>query len=189
MLNLLDKKMWVYIITDIGMKMEYLPYGILFGLLAYIAVRLIVHRDKKSKYSFIKAMLLIYFFALIHITLFEREPGSRTAVSLTLFETFGDSRANAYVIENVILFIPFGLLFAFFMPPMRKLLISIAAGIFCSLIIETTQCITQRGFFQVDDILMNSIGSMIGCICFRLIKFICCVYKRIITKRSDSVKR
>lgn len=182
---LLDKTMWAYIIKDVGKELEYLPYAILFGLLAYIAVKIIIPKRNKDNHYFMKVMLSIYLFALIHITLFEREPGSRTAVSLILFETFGDSRANAYVMENVLLFMPFGFFPAFLFRPMRKLFVSIVAGVFCSLIIETIQLITQRGYFQLDDILMNGIGSAAGCICFWLIKCVCRAGRHAVSAPSE----
>lgn len=104
------------------------------------------------------------------ITIFEREPGSRTGISLTLCETLGGPRANAYVIENILLFIPFG----FFVPKMwkglRRLSVCVFAGFCFSLAIEVTQLLTQRGHFQVDDILMNTIGAGIGAV-IGLIRF------------------
>lgn len=169
-LNLLDKTMWNYVIQDISKEMEYLPYAALLGLLVYTIFRILSPKKGKKVTHFIKAILLIYLFALIHITLFEREPGSRTGISLILFETVGGSRSNAYVIENVLLFIPFGFLIAGVFRPMKNIIFSLFSGALCSLLIETTQLVSQRGHFQVDDILTNCIGTGIGCLCFWLIR-------------------
>ena len=188
MIDLLDKTMWNYIIKDIGKELEYLPYAILLGLILFFITKIILFKSNKSSHYFYKFIFLIYLLALVHITLFEREPGSRTAISLTLFETLGGSRNNAYVIENVLLFIHFGFLPATLFRPMRNLVLSLMAGAFCSLMIETTQLITQRGYFQVDDILMNSIGTVIGCSCFCLLTGIYRVCRYTITKCLGSVK-
>ena len=188
MIDLLDKTMWNYIIKDIGKELEYLPYAILLGLIVFFITKIILFKSKKSSHYFYKFIFLIYLLALVHITLFEREPGSRTAISLTLFETLGGSRNNAYVIENVLLFIPFGFLPATLFRPMRNLVLSLMAGAFCSLMIETTKLITQRRYIQVDDILMNSIGTVIGCSCFCLLTGIYRICRYTITKCLGSVK-
>lgn len=188
MLNILDKTMWSYIIKDIGKELEYLPYAILLGLLVYFAIKIILRKGNKPHYYFSIVILLVYLFVLVNITLFEREPGSRTAISLNLFETLGDSRSNAYVVENVLLFIPFGFLLAILFRSMRNFVLCLAVGAISSLIIETIQLVAQRGYFQVDDILMNSIGTVIGCVCFWITAGIHCACKYAITKYFVTVK-
>lgn len=165
MLNLMDKSMWLYVVKDILVELRYAPFAILLGVMVYFIIRIVLPSKDKGKRNFTKAVLLIYLFALIHITLLEREPGTRNEISLTLFETIGGSRGNAYVIENVLLFIPFGFLSAILVRPMRNAFFSLVAGGICSLAIETVQLITQRGHFQVDDIWTNSMGMALGCIC------------------------
>jgi glycopeptide antibiotics resistance protein len=104
------------------------------------------------------------------ITIFEREPGSRTGISLTLFETLGGPHDNAYVIENILLFIPFGFLVPKMWKCLRRIPVCVFAGFCLSLTIEITQLLTQRGHFQVDDILMNTIGAGVGAL-FGLFRF------------------
>ena len=87
MFDLLDKAMWSYIIKDIGKELEYLPYALFLGIIVYFVFKIILRKNSKPLYNFYKVIFLVYLFALVHITLFEREPGSRTAISLTLFET------------------------------------------------------------------------------------------------------
>lgn len=109
---------------------------------------------------------------LLYLTLFEREAGSRQAVSLKLFETFGDVRSNAYVVENILLFIPFGVLGACFWKCLRNPVVFLVIGAVYSVFIEVVQLVTQRGYFQVDDIVMNSLGSGVGCLCFLFVRWI-----------------
>lgn len=172
MLNLTDQTMWRHVAGDLMTELKYAPYAILFGVLVYFVIRIVSPSRDGEPHHFIKTLLLIYLFALVHITLLEREPGSRTSISLTLFETIGGPRSNAYVIENVLLFMPFGFFAAFFIRPVRNVLGGLAAGALCSLAIETVQLITQRGHFQVDDIWTNSIGMGIGCMCYWLFRML-----------------
>lgn len=188
MFDLFDKMMWSFVVEDIAQELLYLPYAILPGLLLYGILRA-ASPDKNKKISqCIKAVLLIYLVALAHITLWEREPGSRTGVSLILFETMGGSRSNAYVMENVLLFIPFGFLAAAVSRPMRSLLLSLLTGALSSLMIETIQLITQRGHFQVDDILTNSIGAGIGCLCYWLVISVYRGFRRLIMNGTGSAE-
>ena len=188
MFDLLDKAMWSYIIKDIGKELEYLPYALFLGIIVYFVFKIILRKNSKSFYNFYKVIFLVYLFALVHITLFEREPGSRTAISLTLFETLGGFRNNAYVVENILLFIPYGFLLAILFRPMRNFVLCLAVGAMSSLTIETVQLLTQRGYFQVDDILMNSIGTVIGCAVFLIAAGSYRVCKWIITKYCESAK-
>ena len=54
--------------------------------------------------------LVMYVAVLLAITYFSRESGSRSGMmDLELFSTWGiNNRNNAYVVENVLLFIPYG---------------------------------------------------------------------------------
>ena len=56
-------------------------------------------------------LVAVYFAMMLSITLFSREPGSRTGVDVKLFETWGNQRLpDRYFVENILLFLPFGVL-------------------------------------------------------------------------------
>lgn len=172
-MNLADKELWMYVAQDIAEKAEYIPAAIGIGVLGFafaaFAFRLCGRRMQNPGTLFFG---LIYLPMVLILTYFEREAGSRQGISLVPFETLGGARANSYVLENVLLFLPFGILMAGTFKPMRRLWLSLLAGAACSLCIEVTQLITQRGYFQVDDILMNSIGSGIGCVLLKAFRYL-----------------
>lgn len=94
---------------------------------------------------------------------FSREPGSRKQIELNLFGTWGEtSVAHAYFIENIIMFIPFGVLVPMVFKQMRKMRICVLVGFLFSCGIEISQLITQRGFCQLDDVVTNTVGTLIG---------------------------
>lgn len=104
--------------------------------------------------------MLAYVLTVIMITIFSREPGSRKGIELQLFSTWGAStQAKAYVIENIFMFIPFGVLRV-----IRKKKISKTKEIFiyitASCLIEGIQLITGRGYCQLDDVVMNTFGGL-----------------------------
>lgn len=157
----LSQQTWKYILTDIMAEVKYLPIAFTAGLFAGCFIAAFTKNKKKA---LLRTLSIIYLAMVFIITLFEREPGSRTGISLTLFETVGSPRANAYVIENILLFIPFG----YFIPTLwkckRRLAVCLFMGFCFSLTIEIIQLLTERGHFQIDDILMNTVGAGIGAI-------------------------
>ena len=101
----------------------------------------------------------------------------RQGVSLKFFETLGGPKANAYVVENVLLFIPFGILVPLKWKQLRNTFVCTFLGFCLSCVIEIMQLITERGHFQVDDILTNTLGALIGGIVFRAISFVIIKYR------------
>ena len=157
----------MYILKDILIELKYLPIALAAGILIG-GVLLVFSRNRRR--TFLSIICISYFFMIFIRTIFEREPGSRTGISLTLFETLGGPHDNAYVIENILLFIPFGFLVPKMWKCLRRIPVCVFAGFCLSLTIEITQLLTQRGHFQVDDILMNTIGAGVGAL-FGLLRF------------------
>lgn len=157
--------------------MRYLPYGIITGIVVAIILSIRNIRRKKKGKQYIEILPFTSFFMYLAIILFitflSREAGSRKGVDLQLFSTWGiNQRNNAYVIENILLFIPYGFVCAFAWKSARNIFMEIIYGFFTSLTIETMQLITQRGYFQIDDIITNTMGSIIGYFIFRCIEFL-----------------
>ena len=111
-----------------------------------------------------RKFLLAYYIAfIVSLTCLSRKAGSRGGMNLDLFSTWtGDMRAHTFFIENILIFVPAGILLAmnFFM--FQKALVCIIAGFLISFAMECVQLFTGRGFFQIDDILTNGIGCAVG---------------------------
>ena len=98
--------------------LRYLPWGILIGVpLAFAVLKLVdsaQKRHQKPALQRLPVMLFcIYIAVMLVITFLSRENGSRSgAMDLQLFSTWGiNKRNNAFVVENVLLFIPYGFLY------------------------------------------------------------------------------
>ena len=104
-----------YMLTDIIEVFQYIPDGVMSGILFFVFVLIVkgilrlLKLDGKlsitrcAVMSFLAAYLVIF----LEIVFLSREPGPRTGVDLQLFETWGtNAQAHAYVIENILLFIP-----------------------------------------------------------------------------------
>ena len=67
------------------------------------------------------------------------------------------------LVGNTVMFIPIGMLIAQIPKLKRKYLISGIAGFIISFSIELTQYCTMLGTFEVDDLIHNTWGAVIGC--------------------------
>ena len=181
--KLLYDSLYNYILNDIHDVLIYLNngikvgvvYAILFGIIScFIYHKQVTKKQSEtfwSKYIFTwrfvgSTLFIIYFFVLCNIVYFSREPGSRMGVDMRLFSTWGTTnQEHAYVIENVILFIPFGILFPACLPEKVSIL-TIFTGAICSVSIEYIQYRTGCGYCQLDDVVTNILGTIIGYIVF-----------------------
>jgi len=113
---------------------------------------------------------IIYGYMVLGITYLCREPIYKRRISLIPFTTpAGNTRLLAFQVENVLMFIPYGVLLPVLIGYCRKWYTCLAAGIISSLFIEIAQYITYRGQAQIDDLLMNSAGTMIGWLIFQFV--------------------
>lgn len=165
--------MFEYIVRDIQAVFKYLPYGILAAFIAFIFLSIADRgRKKRGKNGFnvfSGTVFFMYIVIMLFITFLSRESGSRVGIDLKLFSTWGhNARNHAFVIENVLLFIPYGLLGAIALNSATSLIPCMLLGMFTSMEIEVMQLVTGRGYFQIDDIITNTLGAVIGYAVFRL---------------------
>ena len=163
-----------YILKDMGAAIHYLPYGLAVGLVFALVFRVVCKwRVKRGRPPVAVAALsafMMYLGIMLCITFLSRENGSRIGIDLDLFSTWGiNERNNAYVIENILLFIPYGIVSPWAFPSLRRFMPCAMVGLSTSMAIECMKLFTGRGFFQVDDILTNLLGSIVGYFVFRLI--------------------
>ena len=155
-----------YIINDILWAMNYLPIGITCGLFTTainVLHSLIKNKVVDCRKNILKLCFITYLGVVLFIALFSREPGSRDMISLIPFSTFGSTaQSHAYVIENIIMFIPFGILLPLLWERMRNICFCLLMSFITSLTIETIQVITKMGYGQTDDVITNVLGAIVG---------------------------
>lgn len=78
------------------------------------------------------------------------------------FKNISDSYAYINILGNVVCFVPMGFLIPMNFKRYRNLLRAISIFIIFIIGIEILQFITMLGFFDVDDILLNMFGCIVG---------------------------
>ena len=104
-----------------------------------------------------KVLIALYIFFILWVTLFSREPMT-TRIFRGLFWEIEMGYWNN-IIQNILLFIPFG----FLIGGKR----GIIAGVLLSIGIELSQYIFRLGYCELDDVLNNTIGAAIGSLLFK----------------------
>lgn len=159
--------MFHYICRDLTNALKYLPFGIGAGVLCFCVLIIwngVREKGQKDRISVVPRTLFFTYLAVIMaITFFSRESGSRQGMDLEFLSTWGiNDRNNAYVIENILLFVPYGVLCPVAFRCLRKFWRILLTGALTSLAVESLQLFTGRGYFQIDDILTNVLGTLAG---------------------------
>lgn len=81
-------------------------------------------------------------------------------------------RSTLFTSYFIMLFIPFGIFIPLKWKQLRNPFVCSFLGFCLSCIIEMIQLITERGHFQIDDIVTNTLGTLIGALIFRMYSFI-----------------
>ena len=163
-----------YIIKDITSVLHYLPYGIAAGIVVLFLFLIVnawrILRGKEKVSTLAAVCFYMYLVILLVITFFSRENGSGSSLDLELFSTWRiNERNKAFLIENVLLFIPYGFVCPWHLKSARSFIRCSGLGLITTFAIECMQLVTRRGVFQIDDILTNLLGSMIGYVLFRCV--------------------
>lgn len=170
--------MFMCIVNDIMNILQFFPLAIFVGAAVYVISYSIRKRLKgcgalPGLPDLWRGFLAVYLVMLFQIVFFSREAGSRMELNLVIGGTWTDDpQGRAYVIENILLFIPFGMLVPL---DWRRipLIGTVLIGFGLSLSIELLQLATARGYFQVDDLIMNALGCLLGGTVVWIVRRIC----------------
>jgi len=157
----------------------FLGYEMLVALLPFLAVFLIFRKKQMqkgviySRYHILTAVVFaVYVVGVYHFTgagtIYD---GFRYQLELRKeqlnFVPFTNEIDIVAYFLNVLLFIPLGLLAPVIWQKMNKLIHVIGIGFFFTLLIEISQLLNNRRT-DVDDILMNAFGAVVGFVLFRI---------------------
>ncbi len=113
------------------------------------------------------AVLVSYLLAVLFITSFMREAGSNNQIQMEIMNWMQEDGIESFehTLQNVAMFVPIGVLCPFIADGKgRKILSSVSFGILFSTAIETGQLLLRSGTCDIDDILSNSLGALIGAV-------------------------
>ena len=135
--------------------------------------RMTMTRKQSHTLLLLLSLLLILFFTFIVRETFEvRHVGSRGIMLIPfreLYSLFTAPNHSFYfwqIFLNILLFIPFGFMLSCYIykyhRPQHLFLPILLSGLFVSISVELLQYLTSRGFTEIDDVINNTLGSIIG---------------------------
>lgn len=105
---------------------------------------------------------------VIGVTFIGRNPGLQGGIELSLFASYREAWYNfsirnwQFLYFNILMFVPFGILFPLLHQRFRKVRWTIGMAALFTLTIETLQSLTGLGIFDADDLFNNLLGAVIG---------------------------
>ena len=105
---------------------------------------------------------------VISVTVIFRESGAESRIQLEPFRSYWDFGEHSYFLEcfaanllNVALFVPVGFLMgsSFRHIEWKKV---VQWGCLLSIVIEVSQYVLRKGYCEVDDVIHNTLGCLIG---------------------------
>jgi len=156
-------------LVKLGSGYWVLPFLLALWLMIVAAVR--KPEWKKALYI----MLILYAVGYICVTFLCRVPSSRSRLLLTPLHTYKKAiryiqknrvqMAIKQVLPNVVLFVPLGLLLY---PITGKAWRAFVLGAAVSLVTEVLQYVLRLGWADIDDVINNTLGLLIGLACCRV---------------------
>ena len=157
---------------------------ILFGLVLFWMIRLSLFKGSlRSKTQlavesiFVSYCIVVLGMTLLPIPIEEREGFPKPSINFipfsTILELVGSGLFLKQIVGNIILFIPMGFLLPFIWQMARDFLKAVLIGLFISLTVESTQLLVSDYMykvFDVDDILLNTIGTAMGWLIYRFVR-------------------
>lgn len=142
---------------------------------------------KKNKLKYlIWFVFCIYIAAMVYFLFFSERYG-RTEVSvyrynlkpfseikryLKYYDTIGFEGFMLNIVGNVAAFVPFGFCMPVFAKSYRNFLVTFLNGLLIITCIETIQLVFMVGSFDVDDILLNITGVILGFFAYKIAVYI-----------------
>lgn len=74
------------------------------------------------------------------------------------------------IVGNIVAFMPFGFFLPIISRRSRKWYNTVTFGFIFSFILETLQLVSRVGSFDVDDMILNTLGAGLGFLCYKLVQ-------------------
>lgn len=123
-----------------------------------------MEHTKRRLQQALRVLLAVYLIFTFYLTVVSRASSGKDIIRtewLAGYKSVYDVYANSENYLNILLFVPIGYLVGLVARKYR-LLCAVLVGLFVSETIECAQLIWQRGTFDVNDLMNNTIGAMVG---------------------------
>lgn len=147
--------------------------GAIIAAIVRVILAIVLKRKNKDKKYILKkiffiALFICYLCTVFGITIMERWGVMGIGRIMPLFSSYREAWNSFSIIDwrnillNIAMFVPFGIIFPNIFDRPQKLIPAYLTSFIVTLAIETIQLVFGRGIFEMDDILNNTLGAMVG---------------------------
>ncbi len=129
-----------------------------------------------KKYIIKYAFFTIYILILLKLTLFRQTTLENYEINFTLFidliNVYKNSGLWQFIrlfLGNIVWFIPFGFMLPKILKKCNFITVTLSGCLF-SLLIEILQLVLKKGICEIDDLILNIAGTMIGYSVYKIIQ-------------------
>lgn len=164
-------RIWNSFLSYVEISTPDIAWCFVFTVVFYFAFWFI---KKKECNSFFRLMLSFACSLIFIMTLFGRAQGECEGPHF-FFESYRSALVQGtpdqilQLVMNVVLYIPLGLFLPCCFRLFEKVRYAVLTAFLCSVCIETIQGVFGIGCYEVDDILNNTLGALIGVLLYQLI--------------------
>lgn len=141
---------------------------------AFCAVSIFLfQRQKINKVQCFAAVLLsLYIVVMLYFTVIGRYSHEEYGYEINFFTSYrwlfkyNIEQALCQLMINLAMLVPVGFLLSIILNAKHKYLITMALSFLLTVFIETMQLVTKCGSFEIDDIINNMVGAIIGMILY-----------------------
>lgn len=165
-----------FIFASIGIGI--LSIALYFGYSIIYKKKMKGRKSLASKQVIFGIIILVYLLMVLSVTFLSRGSHYPSSVDLNLFSSYRQAWNTftllnwQFVILNIIMFVPLGILLPLFHKRFLSPIWTIGTGLALTLLIEAFQLITKLGIFELDDIFNNLLGTILGYCLFMCIYLI-----------------
>lgn len=168
--------LWNYFYEYILISYPRLLWVFLFACIIYLLFQVFSKKRSKKDMIFCGMLSLACSFVFV-MTLFRRGPG-RFEITLKPFWSYytayvlNNTELWLQIIMNIAMYIPIGCSLPGYFQGMRQWWKTTSVVLACSVVIEVIQYLFSIGYPDVDDVLNNIIGTLIGFGLYKIIEII-----------------
>ncbi len=167
-------ELWQYIISQLNVVPQTVYLGILVLLCIGTIVLLAVNRKKAAR-NIVWLLFFEFVFFVLGMTVFFRPTGTKALVyppfwSYVNVWQVGNQKVLHEIILNVVLFVPLGFFWGIQSskwPKRWQWLSTMILGVSLSGVIELLQYCFKKGCVEVDDVIHNTLGCLVGFVLWR----------------------
>lgn len=136
-----------------------------------------------KKKGFVVILFVAYLLAITYVLFFAETFGRTMATEnfrynirpfkeiwrfIQYAETLGFRSVALNLGGNILMFVPFGIFMGIFQGEKKRVWLATLWAFNCSLLIELSQLLSKVGSFDVDDIILNTLGGFIGIMVYKM---------------------